>query len=245
MALDPNSYPSNSLNNPSIGPGQSPTSTASTIPTREKIKPVVSATVSQAKPGLGQRIKSVFFANDIPDLKQYIWRDVLVPSIRNMIVMGSISTIYALFFGKGANRNDQYPYGYGYPMNPYANLAARPTLGYPPTYTSYGTMNSGVKANGQPATGGTTVSPNPYVNMITPNMVRYTTRGEAEIVRDALAEVMRTFGRVTMADFFDLSGTQGNGPTDMNYGWTDLTGSHIENYTDGFGIVMPRAVPLA
>lgn len=243
--MDPNLYPSNSLQNPSVGPGgQTQSQTSSTNHGHDKVKPVVQGTLSQAKPSFGQRLKGVFIAQDISDVKDYVINDILLPSFRNMLVMGMVSTIYAIFFGKGSAGANRYPYGYGgYGINPYANFAARGMYGMPnPAYTAYGTMSSGVKANGQPS--GATVNTNPYSTMVQPSQVRVQTRGEAELIRDQLNEIMLGFGRVSVADFFDTVGMPGNGPVDNSYGWTDLTGMHIENYPDGFGISMPKARPI-
>lgn len=242
MATDPNLYPSNSLNNPSIGPS-GVASTSPLNPTTQKVKPVAQGSISQAKPSLGKKLKDTFIASDVTDVRDYVIFDVLVPSFRNMLVMGLVSTIYAFFFGKGARGGQGVYGGMGYGINPYSALANRPMYGVPNQYTSYGnmTIGAGIKANskqnGMPV--------NPYNTMVQPSMVRLQTRGDAELVRDQLTEIMQTFSRVTVADFFDTAGMPGNGPIDMNYGWTDLTGMHVESYNDGFGISMPKARPLA
>lgn len=247
--MDPNSYPSNSLTNPAIGPTSGANATASSPttsqPGRAPVKPVTRGTVSSAKPSFGKRLKGVLIAEDIGDIKSYLFRDVIGPGIRDMIVFSLINSVRMIFYGKNAaGRPGIGGYGFGYSFgnmfgayrSPFGSV--NPGVGYTP----YGSMSiGGVKANGQPMQQTQMAQP----GLLQPNMIRIPTRGEAELVRDQLAEIMGAYGRVTVADFFDTVGVSGNGSgVDGNYGWNDLTGMMIQPYPDGFGFSMPRAKPL-
>ena len=245
--MDPNAYPSNSLNNPTIGGGQ-PTPVSS-IP-REKLAPVAQGKISTAKPSLFRRFRDVFVAEDISNVGDWLLQDVLAPTIRDIFVFSIINSVRMLAYGRNAIPKGGFGglmggsmLGYGY--NSLYGRMGTPMTGY--GYTPYGNMTMGsIKANGQPVNG-TQPHGQPYSTasgLIQPSLIRLPTRADAEIVRDQLAEIMAAYHQVTVADIFDVSGVSGNGATDGAYGWTDLTGMMVVAYPDGYGFQLPPARPL-
>ena len=70
------------------------------------------------------------------------------------------------------------------------------------------------------------------------------TRGEAEAVRTRLEEIVDEYGRVSVADLYDLVGVTGN-YTDNNYGWTNVRNVEIIRvYGGGYMLKMPKAIPI-
>lgn len=243
--MDPNSYPSNSLNNPSVGVGGQP---APAQP-REKRTALVQGTISSAKPSLFKRFRNAFVAEDISNVGEWLFQDVLAPTIRDVFVFSIINSVRMLAYGRNAVPKGGFGglmggsmLGYGY--NSLYGRMGTPMSSY--GYTPYGNMTmGGIKANGQPVTG--SAQPQPYSTaggLIQPSLIRLPTRADAEIVRDQLAEIMAAYHQVTVADIFDVSGVSGNGATDGAYGWTDLTGMMVVAYPDGYGFQLPPARPL-
>lgn len=71
----------------------------------------------------------------------------------------------------------------------------------------------------------------------------YTTRSEAEEVLTRMDELIETYGMVTVADLYDLSGLSCN-YTDNKYGWMSLRNADVTRAKDGWTIKLPKAVPI-
>ena len=72
----------------------------------------------------------------------------------------------------------------------------------------------------------------------------FTTSYEAATILDAMTQHCKTYGQVTLADYYKLIGQT---PTnvDDDYGWTDLSGATIDKIeSGGYTIHMPLAKKL-
>ena len=72
----------------------------------------------------------------------------------------------------------------------------------------------------------------------------FTTTYEAFTILDAMTQHCKTYGKVTLADYYKLIGQT---PTNVNddYGWTDLSGATIDKIeSGGYTIHMPLAKKL-
>ena len=56
-------------------------------------------------------------------------------------------------------------------------------------------------------------------------------------------EIIDMYGRVSVADLYDLVGITGN-YTDNNYGWTNLASAEPIRVRDGYVIKLPKAMPI-
>ena len=74
--------------------------------------------------------------------------------------------------------------------------------------------------------------------------IAYDTRGEAERVLMRMDEILEEYGRVRLADYYDLSHVSGE-YTDNSYGWYDLRTARVERTRSGdYVIDLPKVVPL-
>ena len=72
----------------------------------------------------------------------------------------------------------------------------------------------------------------------------FANRGEAEMVLDAMYEIIAKYGFVRVADYYDLVGTSGS-YTDNNYGWPNLQSAQIVRLSNGeYTIKLPKALPI-
>lgn len=73
--------------------------------------------------------------------------------------------------------------------------------------------------------------------------VVFETRGDAESVIDQLEDILDTYGFVTVADLYELSGmTYKHG--DNHYGWTNLKTVRVLQVRNGWVLDLPRALPV-
>lgn len=223
--MDPTKFPSN---NKTAG---------STKPQDQRIHHdvVVQGVVSgKAKTSFGQKLRDFFIAEDVRDVQGYVLHDVIAPTFKNMIALGLLTTIGMIFYGKqGANRIP------GMGFNPWFNSSiwAPTRMGIPTAGgVNYGKISSG---------GGTMAQTAMQSTYVRPNMIGVPTYGDAELIRDTMVDMMKTYGRVFIGEYYDILGVTGNGPTDWSYGWTDLLGTTITQQADGlYYLQLPKAKPL-
>lgn len=68
-------------------------------------------------------------------------------------------------------------------------------------------------------------------------------KAEAEDVIDAMADLIDTYGVVTIADLYDMVNISGE-YTDNKYGWTSVRGFDIIRNRDGYLLKLPKARPI-
>lgn len=75
------------------------------------------------------------------------------------------------------------------------------------------------------------------------NDIVFETRGEAEMVRSQMDDVIERYGFVTVADMYDLAGLT-EPYTANKYGWTNIRNAEPVRVRDGYILKLPRAVPI-
>ena len=73
--------------------------------------------------------------------------------------------------------------------------------------------------------------------------VIFETRGDAESVIDQLKDILDTYGFVTVADLYELSGMNYK-HGDNHYGWIDLKTIRVLRVRNGWVLDLPRALPV-
>jgi len=68
-------------------------------------------------------------------------------------------------------------------------------------------------------------------------------RGDAEAVLDGLDDLMKAYGKASIADLYELAG-ESYEYTDNNYGWYDLRTANVVRVPEGYLVKLPKAVPL-
>lgn len=224
--MDPNNLPGNSQTVPTA---QEP---------RQHRQAVVNAKiVPEGKKSFGQKMKEAFAPpQGQPDFGESVLKNVVAPAVKGTIFAAIVGGVSALLYGATGNRGfGGYGYGgYGLPVNPFA--WTQPRYGAPlQNFTDY----SGIARPAQ----------NPQQNLpkagpTKPTDIYFQTRAEAELVKDSLAEILVTYHQVTLLDFFETCGVQGNSYTDAYVGWTDLSQLRVKEGYGGWMISLPNPRPL-
>lgn len=163
------------------------------------------------------KLSDVFLADDVGNVGRFIVNDVVIPTVKNLfydIVENSLKM--ALFGERGRGGRKTSRNGEFVDYNRVSSRRVeRDPYDEPPVRTRYR-----------------------Y------NDIEYETRGEAEYVLDQMDALIDRYGRVSIADLYDLSEITGE-YTEHRYGWTNLSGADI--YRNRYGkymIKFPKAVPL-
>ena len=72
----------------------------------------------------------------------------------------------------------------------------------------------------------------------------FETRGEAEMVREQMLDIIERYGFVTVADVYDMADL--TAPyTSNKYGWTNIRNAETMRLRDGgFVLKLPKAMPI-
>lgn len=180
-----------------------------------RIEKVVMGNVTQRKKSNLDKIGSLFLPGDVDSVKNYIWMDVLVPSIKraisDIICNGVNMLLGEPFRGKSGG-------GVAAKVNyrQYYQQENRQEYAKPRTQAMYS-----------------------YDDIV------FETRGDAEVVLSRMEELLEHFEVVSVADLFDLAGISSESQyTDNKYGWTDLRGVQPRRVNGGYVLDLPRAISL-
>lgn len=192
-------------------------------PERKELDKVVQGKVVQKKKPMRKRFAERFFGEDIPDLKEYMSEEILIPGVKNLLgsIVDGIGNGFMDFLNMAIFGNVQRRGG----------ISSRP-------YTSYGSYYNG-RPNRQPQ--------RPTVNTVRPKKMFddliFETRTDADKVLRSLFDVLEMYGRVSVADLNQLLGVTGQW-SDNNWGWDNLSGSDIRREREGYVLYLPDVISL-
>jgi hypothetical protein len=161
--------------------------------------------------------RKLFQGGDIRSAWDYVLADVIVPSIKKLVVdtisNGTSRTVYG--------ENGPRPGVGNRPYTPYANQYATRTIDrvFAPSTPRQAMPSTSID------------------DIVIPDAA------DAETVLLMLLETVSDHGRASVADFKELVGL----PTtyvDNNWGWTSLTGSEVRQTREGYVLELPRAITL-
>lgn len=175
-------YPSNSRNTP----------VEEEPKVREK---VISGTAKVRKRGVGNKLASLFFDDEISNVKKYLMFDMIIPGIKEMI-LGSIEM---MFFGSSSRRSTR----------------SRSSLDRRTTVVDYGSYSRGRRDERRPES-------HYERDQITMDDIDYDTREDAQSVLDELRRDIDLYHEATLAAFYQYSGVTINDFTANDRGWKDL-----------------------
>lgn len=198
-------------------PDKPPVSSSSQQP--KKHDKIATGKVTVKKKSELQKIAEVFIADDLNKVKHSIIYDYVVPAVKNLIV-GALTEAVRMTFQGNAYR----PNYNGFAPTP-------PNTVNVGSYSRYWT-----NPNNQPQYA-------PYSGMNNPQEIIFTTRRDAEAVLSEMLQSIATYGRVSVAEYYDMVGITTD-YTDYAYGWTDLQPATIAVTAGGYVIRLPRAVVL-
>ena len=183
---------------------------------RKKVEKVVKGTVKTRKKSEIRKFTDIFVAEDVGEVKTYLVRDLLIPSIKNTILDLIIEGATIIFKGETGRSNKRSSADY-VSYRSYADRDRRDDRRYS-------------ESRGRAGYG--------YDDVILES------RGEAEEVLSRMDELIDTYGFVTVADLYDLVGKTCN-YTDNKYGWTNLRNAEPVRVRGGeYMLRLPKAFPI-
>lgn len=201
-------------------------------PVEEKIvEQIVTSGVSQRKKPLGTRFKDTFLSGaDSRSVGQYVFLDILVPRLKDMVVDAVTQAARRAILGENAARGG----GYNYSSGPAVVRTTR--------YDGY---SSSAPPAWSQSRGG------PQQRQIEPRQrvthqfegIALEERGDAEVVHEKLYEMLEEYRVVTVSDLYQLVGIT-PAPLDNKWGWTSLSGSRITATGGSYLIDLPKPSPL-
>lgn len=181
-------------------------------PVEKRVQKVVKTPVKTKKNEV-RKFADIFISEDISNVKNYIFMDVLVPAIKK--------AIYDIV----TNGVDMFLYGSTGKNKP-------TTSGSKVSYRSYYDQKNNSSYRGSE----NTKSHNgfEYDDIIFDN------RGEAEAVKQQMQAAIGRYGFVTIADLYDMVDLPAP-YTSQKYGWSELSNVETVRVRDGYMLKLPRA----
>ena len=71
----------------------------------------------------------------------------------------------------------------------------------------------------------------------------FESRGEAELVREQMVDMIERYGFVTVADMYDMADLT-SPYTSNKYGWTNIRSAEAVRVRDGYILKLPKAMPI-
>lgn len=183
-----------------------------------RVQRVVNTEVKTRRRSLSRRFSDIFFDQDAGDIKSYLFIEVFVPAIKNLIMDIVNQGLGMKFYGNGraySNRsnggnNQKTPYGSFF--RPAAAQPNKPKVEYSRVSHDF-------------------------------DDIILESKGEAIQVIDILNEAISQYGQATVADLYDAVGKTTNF-TDNSFGWFDLKSARPIRVRDGYLLDLPRPVSL-
>lgn len=193
---------------------------------KPEIKPIVSGKVIEKKPSLFKRLGEAFTGDDTQTVGQYLMFDVVVPTVKALVLDLVNQGLERKFYGDGRGSNS------GARRTGYATTYNRPTA------TSYpGKPMTSAGSNGRREMSERARAAHDFDEIILPE------KGAGEIVLDTMQEYINDAGLVTVGTMLSLVGIT-PAFTDEKYGWYDLGSSRTVRVREGYLLQMPRPVQL-
>ena len=183
-----------------------------------KVESVVKST-PKVKPATAKGMKGFVLQQDFKDIKEGVVNDIVRPKIKELIydtIEGILNTV-----------------GSSFQMMIFGDVKYKTSsrVGDKVSYNNY----SKNKSTATPSISSSFVS----------DSINYESRGDAEIVLEAMKRHLEEYPVVTVAQMYEFSNLKTPNWTTTNYGWTDLSDARIRRDYDGDYIIdLPRAKPI-
>lgn len=185
------------------------------LPEERKVKKVVTGPVRQRKKPLGKKLAETFVAEDVQEVKTYIFSDVIVPAVKDTLSEMVKQAIDMILYGNSKPGRRDKPYGRV-------------------SYSSYYDRDE----RKERARGSRNQPTREFYDIVLDS------RAEAEEVLESLRDIVDQYGQASLADYHDLCDVSGS-YTDNKYGWTDLTRVTVSLVRgQGYVVNLPKAVLL-
>lgn len=197
-------------------------------PTEEKkIERITSSEVHIQKKGPWRSFKSLIIEADMSSVGRFVWLDILVPMVKNMLVATAEQGANRLVFG---DRRPMY--------RPPSSAMGIGSSSHPrgvTNYVPYSSMSMGRRTDPRaaaqlPTSRSTAADARGYL---------ITARSEAEEVLETMAHVIDRYDVVTVADLHEMLGHPVTS-IDHRWGWNDLRSAQIKSVSEGWILEVPQ-----
>lgn len=156
-----------------------------------------------------------FFVDSAKNVGGYLLHDVLIPAAKKTLSDLVTNGIEGVLYGRN-NRG-----------------SSRPTVDRVSYDTAYNSYN---------------YRPDRYIpdqprSMFDFDRITFSNRGDAEMVLTRLDEVIAAYGQARVSDLYDIIQVSCD-YTYNDYGWTNLSTARVVLLRGGYGLDLPRAIPL-
>jgi hypothetical protein len=186
------------------------------VPEEKRVQKVVRGPVKTKKNEL-RKIADIFISEDISNVKDYIFMDVLVPAVKKAIYDIVTNGIDMFLYG-GSGKTKNGPSG--------------TKVSYRSYYDQKSTTSSNRGSEDTRSRGGFE-----YEDII------FNNRGEAEAVKQQMQAAIVKYGFVTVADLYDMADLPAP-YTSQKYGWMDVSSAEPTRTRDGYTLKLPKAVSI-
>lgn len=188
-------------------------------PVEKRVTKVAKGPVKTKKNEI-RKFTDIFISEDIGSVKNYIFMDVLVPAIKKAVYDIVTNGIDMFLYG-GSGKGKTSSGGAKVSYRQYYDQKNTGSSGY------RGSENTRV-ANGFD-----------YEDLV------FSNRGDAEMVKQQMKDVISRYGVVTIADMYEMADPNLTAPyTSHKYGWMDVSMAEAIRVRDGYILKLPRAVPI-
>lgn len=183
------------------------------------LQPIVTGKTAIKKKSEGRKFIDNFFKGDLNRVTESIWKDVLVPAIKDMLWGAVERAGKGMIYGdtESDRRNDRNSIPARQVDFTRYSRTARPARNYDVDRDREDVYDYGE--------------------------VFVESRRDAEAVQDRLKELCDRYGWVSVAQLYELTGLPTR-YTDRNYGWRDVRDISITTTRGGYLIKLPRPRPF-
>lgn len=182
---------------------------------KPRVKKVVKGPVVIKKPSVGQRLSNIFLGENATEVKSYIFLDVIIPSLKDLISDVITGGIDMLLYGEHCHR--------GRSSN--SN-----------SYVSYSNYYNGGRPQEKRRSDRVSNTPGHTVKEII-----FKTREEAGDVLGDMMDQIKDYGMVSVGDLYDMVGHPELGNiTTESWGWFNLDGARVRGTNGGYIIMLPK-----
>lgn len=184
----------------------------------KRVQKVVKSQV-KTKTNEVRKLADIFISEDISNVKEYIFMDVLVPAIKKAIydiVTNGIDMF--LYGGTGKGKS-----GHSGAKVSYRNYYEQKST---PSSSGYRGSESNRSQNG-----------------FDYDDLEFDDRGDAEMVIEQMQAAIGKYGFVTVLDLYDMVDLP-SPHTSQKYGWMDLSSAEVVRSRGKYRLKLPRAVPI-
>lgn len=193
---------------------------------KKEIKKVVTGSVSEKKKSSIQKAADNFISEDAPNVFSYIFTDIVIPTVKDLLAEMGKSAIDMIFYGGetsgGSSRNKNRSRGSSSRRSSYEHI----------DYMDYYDERERRR-----------VDHKTYVRSRRSMEFLFETRADAEEVLFQMYDILDRYNVVSVLDFYQLVGKEGT-YTDDKYGWMNLDLVKIKMVRDGHLLMLPKPLPF-